>query len=59
MMYHYNEKVMITITIRIMTTMIAMILNTTDTDKCLQDLPEAIDGVGMWEVGRGLARLAA
>ena len=56
MMYHYNEKV--TITIKIMT-MIKMILNITDTNKCLQDLPEAIDGVGMWEVGRGLARLAA
>ena len=58
MTYHYNEKVMITITIRIMTPTIRMILNT-DTDKCLQDLPEAIDGVEMWEVGRGLARLAA
>ena len=59
MIHHYDEKVMITITIKIMTPMITMILNTTDTDKCLQDLPEAIDGVGMWEVGRGLARLAA
>ena len=58
MIHHYNEKVMKTTTIRIML-MTTMILNTTDTDKCLQDLPEAIDGVGMWEVGRGLARLAA
>ena len=54
MIHHYNEKVMITI--RIMP-MITMILNTTDTDKCLQDLPEAIDGVGMWEVGGALLAL--